>query len=78
MMRHEIIGTSGIQFVLPSEMDLSNCLVFIDGLLQPEYTYMLFREARNNIPGDCIIKTRQKSLILCSTITDANIIVIAL
>jgi len=43
-MRHEIVGASGIEFVLPSNMDLSNCLVFIDGLLHPECTYTLFKK----------------------------------
>ncbi len=76
-MRHEIICAYGVQFVLPSNMDLSNCLVFIDGLLHPECAYTLFQEAPSHA-GSRGIQVRQKSLILRATVTDVDIIVIAL
>lgn len=76
-MRHEVYCASGIQFVLPSNMDLSNCLVFIGGLLYPECAYTLFQEVPNTICHGGI-QDGQKSLILRSTVTDADIIVIAL
>lgn len=77
-MRHEIIDANGDEFVLPIDMDVSNCLVFVNGKLMSEIRYTLLRESNEPILEDGKLVAGRQVLYLNKFAEGVDIIVVSL
>lgn len=77
-MRYEILDAVGNEFVLPIDMDLSNCLVFVNGRLMSKIRYTLLRESKEPILEDGKLVAGRQVLHLNKFADDVDIVVISL